>query len=677
MSIQEIVYLSEILGREVPGVKRMLQQAYLRPEKAHIIQKHMLYLLRNKGYDLTDLPLFSLNLPENVDESGISAGNVIFGNENTRKLYLSTDSFAGHTLVSGQTKIGKSTLVKHFIPQFVKKGIAVWIFDCENEYKSLLKSVDPDEIYVLDAANDRDNFLEPPPLTGPEEWKGKWRNVLREMWLREGGINLIDDIFGNLYKNSGVFSGSENYPAIADVMNLLRSIQFKSGSRYSMYHESVINRFGGLHDNLKCLRCRKGYDIRRFLEEKKCVVFNTRGLSDDIRHFYINLKTLRVMTYLEKLPPQGLRLLLIIDEAHKLYNKEIAKKYDLGEPMVFSNARTFAKRGIACVYLDQIPSELPPALFGNVNNRFIMRLGNGYCIRRVARAANLNNEQSDQIPLLPLRRCLIHSGDYPYTALFEIPELRFDYVSDDDVASHMEEILPSLEYTPATEELEVSSGEEKEEEGLDIPGLKKGKSQMRPNRLWTETAKILAEMGWISLSSLYANLGNVSPWYGRKILKEMENQDMIELCPISFGTRGNPKTFVVLKAKGAEFIGVDFDDIRLQGKGSAEHVILQNLIAEGMKDSGKTVTVEHHINGKSVDIAEIREDKSIAYEIELSPAHQHVVENVLRDLDAGFDEVVVITRNQTAQNEAKDKIYKNIPWEKISKVKFKLFREFL
>jgi len=671
-ALQELAYLAEILGKDRPEILCCLEKAARNPDLTQTYLRHFQRLAQKEGFSLHELPLFSLNLPEHLDENGIFAGNIISGSRRTKRLFASLDSFGSHTLVAGQTKIGKSTLVKSFIPQFVEKGIPVWIFDYENEYKSLLRLIDPDDICILDAANDRDNFLEPAVLASPEEWKGKWRSVLRELWIREGGINLIDEIFKNLYENSGVFSGSENYPSINDVMNFLRSIQFKQGSRYSMYHESVISRFGGLYDNLKCLRCKKGYDIRQFLEKKKCVIFNTRGLADDIRHFYINLKTLRVMTYLEKLPPQGMRLLLIVDEAHKLYNKEIAKKYDLGEPMVFSNARTFAKRGIACIYLDQVPSELPSALFGNVNNRFIMRLSNGYCIKRMARATNLDLERSDQIPLLPPRQCLLHSGEFPHTVLFEVPELCFEYVTDEEVASHMGKILPLLEYVPLVETIELSNSNEAHA----LPG-EKSMPSARPNRLWTEIVKLVAEIRWISLTDLAAHLGNLAPWHVRKIISAIAKNDLIELCPISLGTRGNPKTFVVLKQKGAEFIGLKFDDVKLVGKGSAEHIILQNLLAEVMKDSGKTVAIEHSANGKSVDIAEVKNDGVTAYEIELAPSHPHVAENILRDLDAGFDEVVVVTRNQAGQNEAKAAIYKAVPWERFQRVKFKLLREFL
>ena len=116
---------------------------------------------------------------------------------------------------------------------------------------------------------------------------------------------------------------------------------------------------------------------------------------------------------------------------------------------------------------------------------------------------------------------------------------------------------------------------------------------------------------------------------------------------------------------------MDYDKVKLAGKGDTEHVILQHLIAQAMKNSGKTVSIEYYANGKSVDIAEIREDKSIAYEIELAPSHQHVVENVKRD------QVVVITRNKAGMEEARNQIIKEIEWEKLSKVEFKLPKDFL
>jgi hypothetical protein len=62
---------------------------------------------------------------------------------------------------------------------------------------------------------------------------------------------------------------------------------------------------------------------------------------------------------------------------------------------------------------------------------------------------------------------------------------------------------------------------------------------------------------------------------------------------------------------------------------------------------------------------------------ELSPSHAHVAENALKDLEAGFAEVIIIAKNQAGLSEAKACIYKEVPWEKLQRIHFKLIRDFL
>ena len=676
MSVEEILYYADRLGKDKPEVKRMVQTAVMHPEQAHVVKRHMQLELKKKGYDLTDLPVFSLNLPDSIPEDGIFLGNIPLGNGTERKGYLPVESYATHGLYCGMSGSGKSTLVKFSVPQFVSREVYPVIFDQEDEYSVLLKILNPEEIYILDRNTDKDNLFEPPPGVDPKVWLAKVLSFLREaLYLREGSINLLDMILTNLYRNRGVFDGGRNYPTILDVINFLDTMEYRPGTRSYMYMESLINRFkGGLQNELgDVLICRHGLNLEN--KQKKCVIYRMKGLSDPMRNFYIYQKMMKELAYRENLPPAGLKRIFVIDEAHKLYNREIARRYDLGEPMIFSNARTFAKRGIGCIYLDQVPSELPPALFGNVNNLFVLRMVHGRSVSLISQTMNLHYEQKEQISVLPPRHCILQSGEFPEPILLRIPEIRYDHVSEEEVKQHMEDILPELEYTPVVERLEITSDRAN---GMpEMPGAKRTRKQSKPNRIWNDILKLLAEVLFITLSALYKNLDDIAPWYARKITREMVRQDLIDLCPVNLGRKGNPPTYAILKPKGAEFIGVDYEDARLRGKGSAEHVILQNLLAEAMKDTGKTVMVEHSVNGKSVDIAEVSEDKSVAFEIELSPAHPHVIENICGDIEAGFNEVVIVTRNQLAMNEAKNNIYKNIQWESLSRVRFMLLREFL
>lgn len=674
MVLDELHYLADLLGRENPKIKRMLQTAYMHPEEVYAIKKHMKLELKRRGYELEDLPLFGLNLPEIVPGKGMFVGYVVLGNGTEREMRTALDSYSRHTLAGGMSGSGKSTLMKFLVPQFVANGVYPVIFDQEDEYSVLLKVMNPEDLLILDWNTDRDNLFEPPPGVDPRVWHGKLMSFLREvLYLREGTMNLLEVILANLYRNRGILEGSRNYFTILDVINFLDTMEFRPGSRFYMYRESLVNRFkGGLLNELgKVLICREGFGYED--RKKKCEIYRTRGLSDPMRNFYIYLKMMKELAYSQSLPPGGLRRIFLIDEAHKLYNREIARRYDLGEPQIFGNARSFSKWGLGCIYLDQVPSELPPALFANVNNLFVLRLVNGRCIHGVSQRMNLFAEQREQIPVLEPRHFVFQSGEFPDPVLVRMLEIRFPYVSEEEIRERTEKTLSCLNFTPAFESLEVSSGEG---DAGGLPGEEK-KVQSRPNKVWKEIAEILSEIGFITISNLSANLSYMAPWRVRRILGEMEKQGMTELCPVNLGRRGNPSTYVILKPKGAEFIGVKYDDMKPRGKGSVEHVILQNLLAEAMKDSGKAVMIEHSVNGKSVDIAEIGKDKSIAYEVELAPSHSHVVENLLSDFEAGFDEVVIINRNQPAQNEAKENVYRNLEWEKLSRVRFKLLREFL
>lgn len=115
--IDEIHYLAGILGTDRPDIRRLLQTAALHPEKAHRIHRHMLMLLRKEGYDLSDLPVFGRNLPEEIPGEGIFLGRIVQGNGKTRDLYIPLESFRRHTMVVGMTGSGKSTLVKWLILQ--------------------------------------------------------------------------------------------------------------------------------------------------------------------------------------------------------------------------------------------------------------------------------------------------------------------------------------------------------------------------------------------------------------------------------------------------------------------------------------------------------------------------------------------------------------------------------
>lgn len=610
---------------------------------------------------------------ETTSEDGIFIGNILLNDSYGGQLIVPQESFGEHSAVFGTTGSGKSILIMHIALQLREKGITVIVFDCEGEYGKLLKSCDPEAVWIFSPSTDRDNFLEPPPGVPPKEFLNKLRNILREVfYLRDGAINLLIDILTNLYEERGVFNGSDDYPTIIDLIKYLDSLSFRPGSRYSGYHESLVNRFKGLFEALPdTLCCKKGFTLTKE-KEGKIIIYDISSLSDDVRNFYVNFKILREASYREKLPPQGMKVAFVIEEAHTLFNFSIAQRYDLGEPFVSRCARTLRKRGIFNIYSDQVPSELPAALSANVNNHFVLKTLNGKCIRKIAQSINLTQEQAEYLPVMEKRQCIVQSGDFPEPLLVEIPELSFEYSSPEEIEAHMKPILENLEYTPMENKESY-----KIEKGMDMTRTGAGrKPEEKPGQLWKKILEFVAEKRAVQPNEVFQTFGITSIWNGRKVISALEKQTMIETCSVCTGFRGNRKNYLTITPKGAAFIGQDYDQIRLLGKGSLEHRVLQYLISESLKESGQNVLIEYHFNGKSVDIAQISEEKSIAYEIELLPSHPHVSENVIKNLEAGFSQVVVIVQNKACKEQAQKQIVENVEFEKLTKVEFKLVKEF-
>ena len=62
---------------------------------------------------------------------------------------------------------------------------------------------------------------------------------------------------------------------------------------------------------------------------------------------------------------------------------------------------------------------------------------------------------------------------------------------------------------------------------------------------------------------------------------------------------------------------------------------------------------------------------------ELLPKIDHVIENIEKELAAGFSKVVVVTRNKTAEKVAKNHVQKNVDPRVFERVSFKVIKDFI
>jgi hypothetical protein len=545
-------------------------------------------------------------------------------------------------------------------------------FDHQDEYKKVVAVFPAGTLAVLTPEKDRDNPLEPPPYVSIEEWKSKVIDWLREgLYLRDGSCNLLRTVLDNVY---GVADKSDQqerrYPTVKDVITALEAMEFKAGTRQAGYLETLLNRFKNLGPLLKTFDCEKGYPLEKILQYS--VVYRLGSLSDDHRLLYTNLKLMKFCAYREK---QGEfnepEFIFVIEEAHLYTSSKLEMRADLGEPYIFTLARTIRKKGASIILIEQVPASLPYQMLGNISTKIVLRLGDVRSIEKLADSMVLNPMQAEKIPVLPFRQGIFQSPEHPNPILFQIPEIHYQPVSEEEVQRSNEKILATLEFVPAWQDetkIEVVDPAEKKE--------KRGwVSVKEPHKNLLEDIRSFPFDG---INERRERMHNWSPWFTQKVIMELEQIGFIKTpVSVSLGGRGNPKKMLQLSEKGAKFIGVDYDAIQLKGKGSDEHKFLQNMGAEKLKSSGKNAFVEYCSNGKSADIVILADDGTYhSFEIELDSTNPHIIENVKKDLQS-FATCTIISRNVQSQNEIKKKVYSGISYEDYPRVRFELLREFL
>ena len=668
----ELKFLGEKLGLDRPEVLSCLEKALRNPQNIPIYKKHFLRLLKQEGMCLADLPDFPRLIEKDIHPDGIHIGYVGEGNNIQDFFLLPGASDDQNKLISGISGSGKSVLVDMVGAGLIKKGKKVLFIDSCDEHSGLLKLFPPDMLLAVTPDKMKINPLEPPPGVDSMTWKGEILNLWRsDLFIRDGGSNELSSLLSSLSVN-------KINPTMIDLHKAILSRNYRAGSRQAGYIESLKNRSEMfLNSSLReAFMCRQGYPLQDILL-KKSFILRLAKISDDLMcTFYLDFLLKWIQTYLEYNPREITHdNVIIIEEAHRYLYKGLKNRSDIREPVMLSLAREVRKLGISLIITDQIPSLLPRQLIGNAKSFTTFRLVNALCVKTISDACGFNQEQREAIPLLGKREAIIFSDSFSQPYKFRTRDFHLPEVSEEYINQRMEEALSALTFTPIPETedeiYEMPAGA-----GMEIKSVSRKKITLRPRKIWKDILEILTEVGFIGLTELYESL-RASPRFCRKVIQEMESFNMIETCTISLGKRGNPTTYVIIKPIGAEFLGIDYEDIKLAGKGSTEHVLLQNLIASGMKESGRTAVVEHFMNGKSADIVEFEnDDKTIAYELELEP-NEHIAENINKDIEAGFDEVVIISKNTRLQNEIKDKVYRSVDWNVLQKVRFKLLRDFL
>jgi hypothetical protein len=553
-----------------------------------------------------------------------------------------------HILIAGAAGAGKSWTVCHTIQNLTLSGFGSLVLDTEGEYSNLMLYLPDGLCWVFDDMTFKRNPLQPLPGEEQRRTYGRVKRVFRETFLRDGSINLLGEELVSIVDAAGQVA------TLYSLLGQLGRAKYRLDSRRGQYLESLKNRLGNIVEFVSIYDCREGFDIRVWLRPR-CMVLRLTALSDELKDFVVNDLVATIQDWTQENPGSGLRLIIVIDEAHRFFAPGKAARYDLGDPILLDAARTLRKRGVNLILSTQVFRDLPVAALANISTFLIFRTSEGSCIRAIGQALSLSSEQMEYLPKLGERRAVMKHPLIPDPFIVELPELDFSQrITEQEIRERMAPVLQSLRWVPRSVSEESNNHNA---DGATGAERRRGRDMASPPKEELDYLESIARNPFVPVTERDRKLG-LSTYKGNKLRKDFCERELIRIHHVEIGKRGGGIALVEVTSKGWELLERYKVNVRKPaGKGGLIHQYWQQRLQKWFLQNypGCKATIEQMVEGKAVDVGVEIEGRRIAVEIMIKGEEKELV-NIVKDLEVGFDEVVIVTEDKETGRSLERKI---------------------
>ena len=543
------------------------------------------------------------------------------------------------TIIMGRMGGGKSRFLYYLLTQIFRKTrkFNVIIPDLKgNEYRQLLPfckhlKIITNKIFGL-------NLLRAPCWMDPMDYIIFFSKVFtKSNYLASTSEAILIKNISYLYKKRGIFDGSQNWPTIKDLHNL---VSYNAGKkklyRYREVLELILNRldpyiYSGKFDYVVGI----SDEIWR---TENIVLEMGKGFTDNMYEFMVSyLAGLRYHYNMDRgLIGSKLRTLLIVDEGRLLFRKREVALY--GESFVQELSTRFREPGLGLVLASHETESFSQTIKATSFTKICFPLTDGADKAAVKESFGLDDDQAEYLFKLPqFGQAIVRYGGFKDPFLLGVPHLKpKKYVTDEEVERRMAEFYTDLE------------------------ARMKKKSVQKPlevkQRMPAGAAALLHFLGkhpFTKVSEMTNAPGFSSPAEVNKALTwlEADENDFITREAHRASKRGRKSVFAVLTQKAFEYLGIK----GIQGKGAFEHKLHQYLVSENLKKDGLDAKIEGRIkgSGKSIDVlVNSGAEGYVAYEI--THNFSNLVSNIEDDFEAGVSRIVIVTKDDAGMTKAEN-----------------------
>lgn len=390
-------------------------------------------------------------------QQGLCIGKVFHMHREERiKTFLSKDSLASHTFVTGSTGAGKTNTVCRILDQALDQRVNFLVIEpAKGEYKDVYGGREDVNVFGTNPEFTpllRINPFSFPPGIHALEHLDRLVEIFNVCWpmyaampavLKDAVARSYEDCGWDLAASDDPY-GADLFPCFADVARNVREILDSSeydAENKGAYKGSLLTRLNSLTNGLNGMMLSSSEVDATVLFDANTVIDLSRIGSAETKSLLMGLLVLKLQEHRmaeKKGMNQPLRHLTVLEEAHNLLKRSSSSQGsesgDLTGKSVemISNAiaemRTY---GEGFIIADQAPGLLDMAAIRNTNTKIIHRLPDLSDRELAGRAANLNDQQIVELARLPKGVAAIYQNDWVEPVLCKIAKAeegeRFTY----------------------------------------------------------------------------------------------------------------------------------------------------------------------------------------------------------------------------------------------------------
>jgi hypothetical protein len=612
---------------------------------------------------------FATPPPEDPLEDDLQIGT----DENSRPYHLSTAELPKHVLVAGSTGYGKTSFFQHLMLTLSQKGIRFLSIDFKRDTRKLLSHTPMLILRFNEHANFKFNPLQSLPGVSLIDQDSLFIHVLAETcYLMEGSTSLLLDHLCQLRNKKGAATIHDLYQSIKEAkLRTPRPLAWRDSCLRALH--TMLITFNQMLD------CAQGLPIQEIITKH-----NTVLELDSAGEFKSFWATLIPAYYLKWKISNNIRSnetplhVNFCDEGSLILNKITQRNANAGIPTILVLIQLCREFRESWLISTNEPRAMADTAKVNTATKILLYLGDWPNILDMAKTMTLTNVQTiHTTKLTPGEAVVRKEGQKPHKIMLCQPALQPTQPSNEEVDQKSQAIITQYPTTTRKDSLNI----EELEQGKKCPRcgtgqlvLREGKygtfaacnqyphcnytaqpQQSRPAQLTQEQKKLLWHISLhpeLSKTEHYKALG-LSMGKAENIMKKIRH--LVREITIPTKQRGRQPIHLTLTSQAYKELGIE-QPTSTKGADTT-HDFLVNYYAAQLKKAGLKVEPNLRLNSKEADIGvTLPNGKIIAIEISTTTTPNWELQQIIKNLRAGFDKTITILSTAEKTQELYNKI---------------------